>query len=343
MRYFRDRDFIETPEKFIFCVVGSTHPKTHIMAYLKYVPSNKGLWGRKNTKFQRVMKEYTMENLIETLRILERHPQYIYHFDAFGIRMSAVPINNVIKHFKPEQRLKEILMSPELDSLELKVSELASLIIENSIPKESIGVTGSILLKIHNISISDIDLVVYGLDASERVKNIILNLYSEGILKRFSGIMLENWCKSKVRKYPITFEDAKQIYERKWNIGIFKDVRFSIHPVRVEHEAEPYGSRFYRPLGVTCMKAIVTDAHESIFLPAIYKIDRVKIISGTKARDIREVCSYESIYAGIAREGETIIVKGKLEQVKDLKTGEEYYRVLVGSLEGKGYEYVKLA
>jgi len=35
------------------------------------------------------------------------------------------------------------------------------------------------------------------------------------------------------------------------------------------------------------------------------------------------------------------VVKGKLEKVYDKKKGEVYYRVLVGSIGGKGREYIK--
>jgi hypothetical protein len=34
-------------------------------------------------------------------------------------------------------------------------------------------------------------------------------------------------------------------------------------------------------------------------------------------------------------------VKGKLEEVHDTKTKQKYHRVLVGSPEGKGKEYIK--
>jgi len=53
------------------------------------------------------------------------------------------------------------------------------------------------------------------------------------------------------------------------------------------------------------------------------------------------VVSYESLYADIATEGERIKVRGKLEEVTEKKSGKVYYRVLVGSPQGKGREYIK--
>ena len=58
--------------------------------------------------------------------------------------------------------------------------------------------------------------------------------------------------------------------------------------------------------------------------------------------DITEVVSYEGIYDSLAENGETVQVKGKLEKVIEMGTNRQYYRVLVGSVEGKGREYMKL-
>ncbi len=52
--------------------------------------------------------------------------------------------------------------------------------------------------------------------------------------------------------------------------------------------------------------------------------------------------SYEGLYDSLAEKGETIEVRGKLERVVDNKTRRTYDRVLVGSPEGNGREYIKL-
>jgi len=88
------------------------------------------------------------------------------------------------------------------------------------------------------------------------------------------------------------------------------DTPFSIHPVKLDHEIqERYGDRIYESTGPVTVRA---------------------------------VASYEGLYDNLAQPGESILVKGKLERVTETKTGQEYYRVLVGSPEGKGAEYIKL-
>jgi hypothetical protein len=69
----------------------------------------------------------------------------------------------------------------------------------------------------------------------------------------------------------------------------------------------------------------------------------VNIVEGSQVTDVKEVVSYESLYDNLAQVGESIVARGKLEQVVDRKTGHEYHRILVGSPEGRGLEYIKLA
>ena len=87
---------------------------------------------------------------------------------------------------------------------------------------------------------------------------------------------------------------------------------------------------------------MVSENVESIFLPATYKIEEARVLNGSQVSDLKEVVSYESLYGGVAEVGEKIEVKGKLELVLNEKTRERYYRVLIGSLEGRGEEYLKI-
>jgi len=66
-RGFRDRDFIQTVEDFLFCVIGSVHPADRIISYVKYIPAERGIWGRGEKRFKRVMRYYTMLDLTDTL------------------------------------------------------------------------------------------------------------------------------------------------------------------------------------------------------------------------------------------------------------------------------------
>jgi len=346
MRGFRDRDFVQTREGFFFCVVGPFHPLDRVISYLKYVPAELGVWGRGKKRFKRVMRTYTIPSLLETFSILRRdYHYYLFYSPFYNIRMTAVPHTRIAKHFKPEEKLAQLLRTPHLDSLQEKLTRFTSFLAETSKgPLNFFGVTGSILLDIHRPEFSDLDITVYGFRNSLAVKNALTTEYSlsKSPVQRFKGGTLEAWCEAKTRNYPLTRDEALKIYERKWNIGLFENIRFSVHPVRLEDElVEKYGDKTYYPVGTVTVRAFVCENTDCMFLPAVYRVRDVKVVEGPSVADIEEVVSYESLYDNLAEVGEYIKVRGKLERVIDTETSREYHRVLVGSPEGRGMEYIK--
>jgi len=348
MRKFRDRDFIQTREGFFFCVVGPLHPSDRVISYLKYVPSELGVWGRRGKRFQRAMRAYTIPSLLETFSLLERdHPHYLFYSPFYNITMTAVPHEHVAKHFKPEEKLAQLLQATRLDSLQKKLLRLASFLSEISgVSLRFLGVTGSILLNIHRPEFSDIDLTVYGLKNSLAVKNALIEAYSSSsfAIRRLEGEALKAWCESKAQSFPLTVEEASRILQRKWNIGLFEGTPFSIHPVKLEQEVEDaYGENVYQPIASVTIHAVVHDNTNAMFLPSVYRVQEVTIAEGPQVPDIREVVCYEGLYSDLAEVGESIMARGKLELVVHKKTGQKHHRVLVGSPEGKGKEYIKPA
>jgi predicted nucleotidyltransferase len=347
MRRFRDRDFLQTKEGFFFCVVGPFHPADRVISYLKYVPSKFGVWGKGEKRFRRVMRSYTIPNLLETFNFLERnYPHYLFHSSFYNITLTAIPQKQIAEHFKPEEKLAQLQQTSRLDTLQKKLTRLTSFLAETSNVSHSFfGVTGSILLDIHQPEFSDMDVTVYGLKNSLAVKNALIENYalSSSPVKRLEGKALKAWCVRKARRYPLAPDEALKIYERKWNLGIFENTLFSIHPVKLEQEVtEEYGEKTYYPVGHATIRAVVYDNTDYLFLPSIYRIREANIVEGPKVTDIVEVASYESLYDSLAHVGESIVVRGKLERVVDRKTSREYHRILVGSPEGKGMEYIKL-
>jgi predicted nucleotidyltransferase len=347
-RKFRDRDFLRTKEGFLFCVVGPYHPPNRVISYLKYVPAKLGNWGKGIWRFKRVLKTYTIPSLLETFNILEKdYPQYLFYSPFYNILMTAVPLDCVARHYKPEEKLAKLIETKRLDLLQKKLVRFVSFLSDKSgVSPEFFGVSGSILLNIHRLDISDIDLIAYGLKNSLAVKRALQEVYSHSFSKtrRLENSALKAWCLSKARLFQLTLDEALQIYRRKWNLGIFEDTEFSVHPVKLEEEVnDEYGDKIYQPLGIVVLGAVVNNKTDSLFLPAVYKVQDTRIVKGPQVMNIEEVVSYEGLYADIAEIGETILVKGKLELVRDEKNKRKYHRVVVGSPEGKGKEYIKLA
>ena len=346
MRGFRDRDFLQTHEGFFFCVVGPLHPPERVISYIKYAPSSSGIWGKDDNKFSRILQKYTIPNLLQTFKYLEaNYPHCLFHSPADNITITAVPHKNIKQHFKPEKKLAQLRQASQQDSLQEKLIRFTTFLEETSgISEWSFGVTGSILLDIHKPEFSDLDVTVYGVKTSWALhKALTENRGSQTLMSRLEGNALKKWSTKKAKTYPLTAAEASKIYERKWNLGVFEDRWVSIHPVKLESEVtEEYGEKFYHPCGQVTIQAVVGDNTGSIFLPAVYKIEDVKVLDGPQFGNVTEVVSYESFYDSLAENGEKIQAKGKLERATKKGTSQEHYRVLVGSPEGKGEEYIKL-
>jgi len=349
MRAFRDRDYFEDVNGFIFSVIGNVHPTDRVISYLKYVPSDiKGsIWRKGDVIYKRILKYYSASYVENTIHdFLKKHtPDYVVYDEVLGLEMIEVPHNSVSKHYIPEERIKEILLNPK-DELEKLLADLVNIILSHTgISKGSCGVTGSILLKIHNVEKSDIDLTIYGIKNSRRVRHFLYEILNNSDLgfSRLYGDILDDYARRLSLIHPLTFEEAKRYYLEIWNRGLYKGRFFSIHPVLTEDEIpERYGDRIFRSMGLIKIKARIIDDTYSMFMPAIYYIDDVEVVSGPKVDDIIEICSYEGLYSDIAHKDDEIIAYGKLEKVLDKKRGKEYYRVLIGSFEAGGNDYLKV-
>jgi len=343
-RGFRDRDYIQTVEDYFFTVVGNVHPLNRVTAYLKNIPSSLGKWGNGKKRYKRVLKQYTMTDVADTITFLRlNNSEYICHSKEQNITFSFVPVTKIKHHHRPEEKLAKLVTDEELDHLQLKAILLAKEVSkESNVDLSTLGITGSLLVDIHRPEFSDIDLTVYGISNCNATKRGSLRLFQKGVFKRFERDELDKWGLDRARLYSLTIDEARKVYLQKWNRGRFRDTLFSIHPVKVESEiSETYGSKIFTPMGIVECEAVVKDTSDSMFLPAKYKIEDVSILNGDSFNEISEIVSYEGLYADIASEGERIICKGKLEKVVSRDNKQEYYRILVGSFEAAGRDYIK--
>jgi hypothetical protein len=242
--------------------------------------------------------------------------------------------------------LKELWNGEHRDGLQSKAIELARLISDESgVSLDRLGITGSILVNVHKVSFSDIDLVVYGREESRRIKEALLSLYERkgtGV-ERLRGKSLSRWCKEMSVVHPFSLPETRKLYNaRKWNKGTFRGTIFSIHPTKIEDEVtERYGDEFYRPCGIVQAKAKVVDSADSYFLPAVYRVKDVEFEGSVQFGMVEKVVSYESLYSDIASNSEEITVRGKLEEVHDASGQLRSRRILIGSPEARAYDFIK--
>jgi hypothetical protein len=333
----KDRDFVETVDGQFFCVVGYLHPPQGYTAYLKYIPSPDGKWGRGTRRFTRTLPYYHVSQVENTYAYLKTNfPDYIFDCPVRGITNSFVPLTKVAKYYDPYTVLNSIHERGAKDPLEKKLLALVDVFRRDSGLSDCFGVTGSILIGIHNPLFSDIDVIVYGGDASRRLKEAMASLTSRGgPIKPLTSLQKEERCQKRVGEFPLEIDQLRRISETWWNYAYFEGTYFSVHPTRASEEiTESYGDNTYHRRGEVTGNATILEDSESMFLPAIYEIGSVESESEVK---IDRLVSFEVLYCGVFKKGDVVEFRGALEEVKGKTPG---YQVVIGGA-GSPNGYIK--
>jgi predicted nucleotidyltransferase len=331
----RPRDFIYTIDDLYFATTTYLHPKDRIISFLRYIPDQNGDRTLNN-------KKYTKVDSNQAYRFLENNfPEYLFDCEITNVQMMGVPIEKVEKLLQPTERLKEIMKSQQKDKLLEKVVKLADIFHDHTgISYNKMGVSGSILPGLYNSNISDIDFVIYGLKNHRDVMKAFENIKNEkGILKGIEGDYWKKLYKKRIKDDSLTYEEFRWYENRKHNRGVLEGTLFDILQTRDWNEIKgKYGAIRYEPMEFIEIECTVTDSLAAFDNPAVYKIDKLKIINGPEV-PISEVASYTHTYAGQAREGERIIARGKLEKVIGKNIN---YRLIVGTSRESIGEFIKL-
>jgi predicted nucleotidyltransferase len=336
----KDRDFIQTVDDHLFCVVGYLHPPDGYTAYLKYVPSPDGKWGNDGNRYSRTLPFYQVSQVENTYQYLKKkHPEYLYDCPVRNIPLSWVPKTHVKQYYQPRERLTEIRSRGAKDPLEEKLVDLSGLFARKGVEQDMLGVTGSILTGTHNPSFSDIDLTVYGHDTSTRLIKVLEELKREGSrVSQVSEREKADWVNNRAKRFPLRVDDLEKMADRRWNYGYIDGTYFSVHPTRKDEEiTEGYGDNTYHRKRTVKGTATVSDNKESIYLPAIYSLKDVELETGDEA--ISQLVSFEGLYGSLFDVGEKIVFEGLLEEIRGKTPG---YRVLVGGA-GSPDSYIKWA
>ena len=332
----KDRDFLRTQEGMFFCVTGYLHPPDRYTAYLKYTPVEEGKWKDGTSAYRRELPYYHVSRVGDTIDYLaERYPRYVNWCPVRGFRFSLVPLEGVSRYYRPEERLSAIWRGPD-DRLEEQVYGLVNELVDHAdLSRDAFGVTGSILIGIHNPAFSDIDLTVYGQENAQAVRNVLRQQTTPDI-EHLGSETLARWTRRVAERFPLSREDADYLAGRRWNYGRYQGRYFSIHPTRTDAEIEEtYGDHVYRALGAARIRAVISDASEALFMPAIYEVESVEVLEGDpRASQVRRIVSYEGLYRDVAGAGRLVEARGKLETVDGAPE-----RLVIGAmgLGGRGY------
>src|SRR5262249_61236837 len=124
------------------------------------------------------------------------------------------------------------------------------------------------------------------------------------------------WRAETTERFGLAADDVAYLETRRWNYFLVRGRYVSIHPTRTDAEIrEEYGRARYRALGSATVEATVTDAAESIFLPAVYRVAGAE--AGGGPAPVGEVVSFEGLYGQLADPGDRIVAAGRLEERQD--------------------------
>jgi len=273
-------------------------------------------WKYGETRLFRAEKLYTAQNyqsFIETFR--KNFPDYVYYCYLRNKELISAPLSSIERVYVPQDCLTALTKLEHPDMLQKMALDLIRLLSkESGVGMEDFGIHGSIALNMHAPE-SDIDFVVYGSQNFRKVEATIAKFVNAGVLsyifsnrldaaRRFQGRYLNKTYMFNATRKP---EEVKSKY------GMF---RFSsIDPVRFQ--------------------CTVNDDSETMFRPATYKIGNYKPLDSASElpRDKipDRVISNIGCYRNIARQSSEIKVSGKLERVEEIRTGDVFYQVVVGT------------
>jgi len=305
----------------MFVVKGMFHPPDRIIAYLRYVPDQNGERKRGDVSYRR------MYDLNETTNLLnEQYPQYLGFVPELGLKFQSVPIENIAKIYKPSERLRELTLDPKTDLEKIIVNFAFILSSESGVSLKFMGVSGSVLIGLAT-SNSDVDLMVYGTEASTALYNTLCKLRDkvDGI-KSYNEKTIVNVLKSRWEDTGIDLERLKCIEIKKLLHGIVRDRDYFIRLVKLPREVEREISS--SPIAKIRLRGVVTSDRDSIFTPCTYEMSNSKILDSNKQYPVTEIVSFRGKFTEQSKKGDEIEARGTLE--KAAYRDRTVFRVVLG-------------
>jgi predicted nucleotidyltransferase len=273
-------------------------------------------WKYGETQLFRAEKLYTAQNyqsFIETFR--KNFPDYIYYCYLRNKELISASLSSIKRVYVPKECLSALIKLEHPDTLQKMALDLISMLSrESGVGMDDFGIHGSIALNMHAPE-SDIDFVVYGSENFRKVEATITRLVNDGVLSYVFSNRL----------------DAARLFQ-----GRYLNKIFMFNATRKPEEVKvKYGMFRYSSIDPVRFQCTVSDDAETMFRPATYKIADYKPLDSASELPIDKipdrVISNIGCYRNVAHEGREIKVSGKLERVEEIRTGDVYYQVVVGT------------
>jgi len=324
-------------------VLGYIQPSDRILSFLKYVPDPLGDWQSGDIKYRRMFWG-SVSSTVDGMTQLP--PEYIIADSHFGTDLLEPPKEDVAKYFSPEIRLKEIIEGGPCDPLEELVKRGADTLHDAlGISYDQIGVAGSILWKGHNLERSDINMNIYGFDASWILHNNYESLTEKKENTRLRE--LPDWQHAMARvhaRVPIMkTEDLQNLFTRRKALCL-GEVCIGITPTLLPSEIPiHYGGESYTAIsGVPLtIEMEIENTEYGIFHPALYE-GKSEPLDAIEGDTVSRIMVYDGAFGGLLRTGDRVEVTGTLQRVVPTDGGPHFHQIMVGTKSGAGREYIRL-
>lgn len=326
----RDRDGIVTKEGLIFRVFGYSHPENAYICDAEYAAAE--IFKSSDPRAPRdgagksklFYKFYDDEGW---KFIHKNYPRYTITHEMLAVNVLGVNQAYISEVRQPPARLRELVAVEPADNLHVATVRVLNVLMKRTgLAVDNFGVFGSMLYGFHHPDYSDIDLLVYGVKQNEKMREVLKALYAEqgsGFSNEFdtdAAIAGKKW-----RFKNFTPKEFLWHQKRKFIYGLYDDhaqsgrvIKAEFEPVKgwseIKSEYDPQ-TRIARKDWVR-IKARVTEDVDAPFIPSIYGIKPLEVLSGSRiALEAVRVISYMEEFRQQVQKDETIIVEGSLEEV----------------------------
>lgn len=331
------RFYLKTRDNLFFAANSYNHPKTHYIAFLRYVPCDDGDRVLDGVRYKKV-------NSNEAYDYLKRnHPDYLFEWNIINKKMMGVLKEDVVEVYDPILGLKKIRENRNKSSLYEKICLLSDTFHDCAgIAYENMGVTGSSLIGLENET-SDIDFIVFGLDEHRRATEFYSKAKNDKNLC-LDAIGDDYWefvYDKRIKDDSMSFNEFKWYESRKNNRGVINNTLFDILLNRKEDEIDIEENVSINQLEKIRIKCDIIDDSLSYDNPATYTISNVEFLEG-RPRNIESIISFTHTYTGIVKNNERVIASGVCEEYLYKDSGIKIYKLIIGTTRESINEYIKL-
>ena len=325
-------DYLETKENHLFFdIKGYHHPQDRKICFLRFYPDPNGERIKEGKRYKKI---YSLDE--RYLKVREEYPQYLFFSNELDLELQGVKIGDIKKIYTPRDYYNTLITKKQLVGVELALVQLCGLFIKKGEVLENlIGISGSPMVRL-NKEKTDLDILLYGTRESLEFQDKLKKIFSVSKgLRKYNAQEYKTHYNWRFGGSSFNFENFLKSEKRKLHQGKYNGTDFFIRYIK---SPEDWKGNFYdyqfKNLGRIEIQAKIVDSTDSIFTPCSYKIkcieimDKNLIVNSINLKDITEINSFRGRFCEHAKDGESVLVKGKLEEVV-FKGNQKHLRILL--------------